>query len=151
MKLLNFGFHYYTLVQPFPEGQPVTTIQLWKAEKDEIGLYPTEKAAFVIPRTQKNLLRWEIHSAGDVSAPIKINQALGEMVFYVSDQPKRTVDLVSHEDVERAGWFKRAWQTLLQIHKVDWRWFAGISGGIALLIAVFYLVSNRRYLFRRSR
>lgn len=151
MKLLNFGFHYYTLVQPFPEGQPVTTIQLWKAEKDEIGLFPTEKAAFIIPRTQKNQLRWEIHTASDVSAPIKINQALGEMVFYVSDQPKRTVDLISQEDVPEAGWFKRAWQTLLQIHKVDWRWFAGISGGIALLLGISYLVSNRRNLLRRSR
>jgi serine-type D-Ala-D-Ala carboxypeptidase (penicillin-binding protein 5/6) len=151
MKLLNFGFRYYTLVQPFPEGQPVTTIQLWKAEKDEIGLFPTETPAFVIPRTQKNLLRWEIHTASDVAAPIKINQALGEIVFYVSDQPKRTVDLVSQEDVNLGGWFKRAWQTLLQIHKIDWRWFAGISGGIALLIVVFYLIANRRSFPRRPR
>jgi D-alanyl-D-alanine carboxypeptidase (penicillin-binding protein 5/6) len=151
MKLLNFGFRYYTLVQPFPEGQPATTIQLWKAEKDEIGLFPTETPAFVIPRTQKNLLRWEIHTASDVVAPIKINQALGEIVFYVSDQPKRKVDLVSQEDVNLGGWFKRAWQTLLQIHKIDWRWFAGISGGIALLIVVFYLISNRRSYSRRPR
>jgi serine-type D-Ala-D-Ala carboxypeptidase (penicillin-binding protein 5/6) len=151
MKLLNFGFRYYTLVQPFPEGQPVTTIQLWKAEKDEIGLFPTETPAFVIPRTQKNLLRWEIHTPSDVAAPIKINQALGEIVFYVSNQPKRTVDLVSQEDVDLGGWFKRAWQTLLQIHKIDWRWFAGISGGLALLIVVFYLISNRRSFTRRPR
>ena len=151
MKLLNFGFRYYTLVQPFPEGQPVTTIQLWKAEKDEIGLFPTETPAFVIPRTQKNLLRWEIHTASDVTAPIKINQVLGEIVFYVSDQSKRKVDLVSQEDVNLGGWFKRAWQTLLQIHKIDWRWFAGISGGIALLIVVFYLISNRRSFSRRPR
>jgi serine-type D-Ala-D-Ala carboxypeptidase (penicillin-binding protein 5/6) len=151
MKLLNFGFRYYTLVQPFPEGQPVTTIQLWKAEKDEIGLFPTETPAFVIPRTQKNLLRWEIHTASDVAAPIKINQVLGEIVFYVSDQSKRKVDLVSQEDVNLGGWFKRAWQTLLQIHKIDWRWFAGISGGIALLIVVFYLISNRRSFSRRPR
>ncbi len=151
MKLLNFGFRYYTLVQPFPEGQPVTTIQLWKAEKDEIGLFPTETPAFIIPRTQKNLLRWEIHTASDVTAPIKINQVLGEIVFYVSDQSKRKVDLVSQEDVNLGGWFKRAWQTLLQIHKIDWRWFAGISGGIALLIVVFYLISNRRSFSRRPR
>lgn len=151
MKLLNFGFHQFVLVQPFPEGKPVTTIQLWKAEKDEIGVYPTEAAAFVIPRAQKNLLRWEIHNASDVTAPIEINQALGEIVFYVSDQPRRTVDLVSQESVPLAGWFKRAWQSLLQIHKVDWRWFVGISGAIALLIGLFYLIGNRHYLLRRSR
>ena len=105
----------------------------------------------MIPRAQRNLLRWEIHTVSEVTAPLEINQALGEIVFYVADQPKRTVDLVTQEDVNLAGWFKRTWQTLLQIHKIDWRWFAGISGAIALLFAVIYLVSNRRNLFRRSR
>jgi serine-type D-Ala-D-Ala carboxypeptidase (penicillin-binding protein 5/6) len=151
MKLLNFGFRYYTMVQPFPQGQPVTTIQVWKSEKDEIALYPTELVAFVIPRAQKNLLRWDIHTDTDIAAPIAINQPLGDVVFYVSDQPKKSVTLVSLEDIGRAGWFKRAWQTLLQIHRVDWRWFAGIAGGISLLILVFILVSNRSYAFKRSR
>ncbi len=151
MKLLNFGFRYYTMVHPFPEGQPVTTIQIWKGEKDEIGLYPTEMAAFIIPRAQKNQLRWEVRTTKDVVAPIKINEALGEVVFYVSDQPKRTVALVSQEDVNQAGWFKRTWQTLLQIHKLDWRWFAGITGGIALVLIVAFLLANRRQGFRRSR
>ena len=151
MKLLNFGFRYYAMVQPFPEGQPVTTIQIWKGEKDEIGLYPAEMAAFVIPRTQKNLLRWEVHTAKDVTAPIQVNQPLGEVVFYVSDQAKRNVGLVSQEDVNLAGWFKRTWQTLLQIHKLDWRWFAGITGGIALVLLIFFLMSNRRQVFKRSR
>jgi len=151
MKLMNFGFRYYTMVQPFPQGQPVTTIKIWKGEKDEIGLYPMELAAFVTPRTQKNLLRWEIRTASDVAAPIAINQALGEVVFYVSDQPKRNITLVSMEDVNRAGWFKRAWQTLLQIHKVDWWWFAGIAGGISLLILIFTFVSNRKFALKRSR
>jgi len=151
MKLLNFGFRYYTMVHPFPDGQPVTTIKIWKGEKDEIGLYPAEMAAFVIPRTEKNQLRWEVHTTKDVTAPVKISEALGEVVFYVSDQPKRTIALVSQEDVNQAGWFKRTWQTLLQIHTLDWRWFAGITGGIALLLVVFFLISNRRQSFRRSR
>ena len=151
MKLLNFGFRYYAMVQPFPEGQPVTTIKIWKGEKDEIGLYPAEMAAFVIPRTQKNLLRWEVHTTNDVTAPVQIKQPLGEVVFYVSDQPRRNVALVSQEDVNLAGWFKRSWQTVLQIHKLDWRWFAGITGGIALLLLIFFLISTRRTFFRRSR
>jgi len=151
MKLLNFGFRHDTLVQPFPEGQPVTTVKIWKGEKNEIGLYPTEQAAFVIPRTQKNLLRWEVHPAEDITAPVQANQPLGEVVFYVSDQARKTISLVSSEDVDQAGWFKRTWQTLLQIHKLDWRWFAGISGGIALLIVISLFVSNRRNSFRKSR
>jgi hypothetical protein len=97
------------------------------------------------------MLRWEVRTQGDVAAPIAINQPLGDVVFYVSDQPKRTVTLVSMEDVARAGWFKRVWQTVLQIHKVDWWWFAGVAGAISLLILIFTFLSNRKYVLKRSR
>lgn len=39
LKLLNFGFRYYSLVQPFPEGQPLATVKVWKGVKDEVGLF----------------------------------------------------------------------------------------------------------------
>ena len=54
MKLMNFGFRYYAMVQPFPQGQPVTTIQIWKAEKDEIGSLPHRVAGLHhSPNTEK--------------------------------------------------------------------------------------------------
>ena len=144
LKLLNYGFRYFTLVEPFPEGQAVAKAKVWKGQKDEIQIYPSEKATFLIPQSQKNLLKWEIHAPSDVTAPIKADQQMGEMVFLVSDQPKRTVPLVSREEIALGGWFKRSWQTVASIHAIDWRWLSGVLGGIAIAAILLILLMGRK-------
>jgi D-alanyl-D-alanine carboxypeptidase (penicillin-binding protein 5/6) len=144
LKLLNYGFRHFTLVEPFPEGQAVAKAKVWKGQKDEIQIYPAEKATFLIPQSQKNLLKWEIHSPSDVSAPIQAGQQMGEMVFLVSDQPKRTVSLVSREDIPLGGWFKRSWQTVASVGTIDWRWLSGILGAIAVIAILLILLSGRK-------
>ena len=144
LKLLNYGFRYFTLVEPFPEGKAVAKAKVWKGQKDEIEIYPGEKATFLIPQSQKNLLKWEIHAPSDVTAPIKADQQMGEMVFLVSDQPKRTIALVSREDIALGGWFKRSWQTVASIHTIDWRWLSGVLGGIAIAAILLILLTGRK-------
>jgi len=144
LKLLNYGFRNFTLVQPFKEGQAITTAKVWKGQKDEIPLYAKEKATFLISQSQKNLLKWEVRLPSDLTAPITAQQELGELVFSVSDQPKRTVALVSHEDVPLGGFFKRTWQTLLSVYKIDWRWISGILGGIAAIVILLILIAGRK-------
>mgnify|MGYP001479804123 CR=1 FL=1 len=150
LKLLNFGFRYYALVQPFPAGQEIASVKVWKGLKDQINIYPLEAPNFLIEQSQKKLLKWEVKTPEEVVAPIHEGQSIGEVVFYVADQPKRTVILVSKEDVAPAGWFKKTWQTLFRLHKLDWRWFAGILGGIVLLALVLFFLVNRRPSFKRS-
>jgi serine-type D-Ala-D-Ala carboxypeptidase (penicillin-binding protein 5/6) len=144
LKLLNYGFRHFSLVQPFQDGQAITSVKVWKGQKDEIALYPKEKATFLIPQAQKNLLKWEVHTPPDLTAPITAQQELGELVFFVSDQAKRTVALVSHEDVPLGGLFKRTWQTIISVYKIDWRWISGILGGIVAIAILLILLSGRK-------
>jgi serine-type D-Ala-D-Ala carboxypeptidase (penicillin-binding protein 5/6) len=143
LKLLNFGFRHYAMVQPFPLGQPLATVKVWKGVKDSLGLYPTEAASFLIPQTQKNALRWEVSAQTEVTAPVQARQPLGEVVFYVSGEPKKSVTLASREDVARAGWFKVVWQSVVRVDRIDWRWLVGIAGGIVLVVGLFLLIANR--------
>lgn len=144
MKLLNYGFRNFTLVQPFKEGQPVASAKVYKGQKDEVPVYPRDKATFLIPQSQKNLLKWDIKISPDLTAPIAAQQEVGELVFTVSDQPKRTVTLVSGEDVPLAGFFKRGWQSLAGITQLNWRWISAILGVIALLAISAIVISDRR-------
>jgi D-alanyl-D-alanine carboxypeptidase (penicillin-binding protein 5/6) len=144
LKLLNYGFRNFTLVQPFPEGQAVAKARVWKGQKDEVQLYPTESASFLVQQSQKNLLKWETRAPSDVTAPIQADQQLGEIVFLMSDQPKRTIALVGREDIALGGWFKRSWQTVVHLHGVDWTWLSWVLGGIALVAVVLLLLSGRR-------
>ena len=69
---------------------------------------------------------------------------MGEMVFLVSDQPKRTVALVSREDIPLGGWFKRSWQTVTSLHAIDWKWISAVLGGIAFAAILLILLNGRR-------
>jgi D-alanyl-D-alanine carboxypeptidase (penicillin-binding protein 5/6) len=151
LKLLNFGFRHYALVQPFTQGQPITSARVWKGVKDEVGLYPLETLSFLIPQSQRAALRWEVRPWQEVTAPVAENQPMGDVVFLVSDAPKRTIPLISKEGIELAGWPKRFWHSILQIHTVDWRWLLGILGFLLFVAASALLVMNRNSIFKRSR
>jgi D-alanyl-D-alanine carboxypeptidase (penicillin-binding protein 5/6) len=144
MRLLNYGFRHYTMVQPFPAGQPLATIKVWKGVKDSLSLFPAEAATFLIPQAQKNSLRWEVSAPTEVTAPVEATQPLGEVIFYVGGEPKKTVALNGREDVAQAGLAKRAWQTVVRVDKINWRWVGGITGGIVLVLALFFFVARRR-------
>jgi D-alanyl-D-alanine carboxypeptidase (penicillin-binding protein 5/6) len=144
LKLLNYGFRHYTLVQPFQEGQAVTKAKVWKGQKDDIQIYPDETPAFLIQQTQKNQLKWEIDAPSEVTAPIKAGQEIGRLVFLVSGQPKRTVTLVSREEVPLGGWFKRAWQSAISLQPPDWKWTSVALGAIALLAMLMIFLSGRK-------
>jgi len=144
LKLLNYGFRQFTMVQPFKEDQPVAKARVWKGQKDEIDIYPGENASFLIQQSQKNLLKWEIHAPSDVTAPIKSNQQMGEMVFVVSGQAKQTVGLVSREDIALGGWFKRSWQTVASVRTIDWRWLSAALGAIAVVAILVILLTGRK-------
>ncbi len=145
LKLLNFGFRNFALVQPFKDGQAVATAKVLKGQKDEVSVYPADKPTFLIPQSQKNLLKWEVRITPDLTAPVKAQQVVGELVFTVADQPKRTVSLISGEDVAKAGWFKRGWQLVSgAAFSLDWKWISIILGVIALIAIILILASGRR-------
>ncbi|MCE5333356.1 MAG: D-alanyl-D-alanine carboxypeptidase [Desulfobacteraceae bacterium] len=143
LKLLNYGFRHYTLVQPFQDGQAITTAKVFKGEKNEVPLYAKDKATFLIPQTQKNLLRWEVRPAAELTAPVSANQEAGELVFFVSDQPRRTVKLITKEEVPLGGIFKRMWQSVFNIPSLDWKWITAILGGIAVVGILLVLFAGR--------
>jgi D-alanyl-D-alanine carboxypeptidase (penicillin-binding protein 5/6) len=144
LKLLNYGFRYYTLVQPFQEGQSVARAKVWKGRKDEIEIYPAETPAFLIQQSQKNQLKWEVDAPSDVTAPINAGQEMGRLNFLVSGQPKRTVMLVSKEDVPLGGWFKRAWQSVIRMNAPDWKWLSAVVSGIAVMAVLLILLLGRK-------
>jgi serine-type D-Ala-D-Ala carboxypeptidase (penicillin-binding protein 5/6) len=150
MKLLNFGFRFYSLVKPFAKGERISNIRVWKGKKNELNLYPSESPDFVVAQANRNFLRWEVRTAADVTAPVAAGTRLGEVVFYVSDKPQRTVPLVNREELARAGWFKSSWQTLLRILVVNWK-MSAIGAGVILVLFTVVLVVVRRKGARRSR
>lgn len=146
LNLLNYGFRNFALIQPFPKDKPVATVKVWKGMENSLNLYPSEEAALLVSQRDKNAIRWEIDAPTEVNAPIAAQQALGKIVFFVSDQAKKTVPLVSEKDIAQAGLFKRLWHSVagIRLPDVSWQWLSAISGGIFVLALLVILVMNRR-------
>ncbi|MCU0589047.1 MAG: D-alanyl-D-alanine carboxypeptidase [Syntrophobacteraceae bacterium] len=150
LKLLNYGFRNFTMVKPFPEGQPIKTVKVWKGMRDDLSLYPQEVASFTISQAQKQQLRWEVHAPEEITAPIQAGQRLGEVVFFVGEQANRTIPLVSREPVELAGWLKRAWQSVARLDRIDWKWVGIGFGGLAAVTLLIVGISSWRSRSRRT-
>ncbi|MCK8601054.1 D-alanyl-D-alanine carboxypeptidase family protein [Desulfoferrobacter suflitae] len=146
LKLLNYGFRNFALIQPFPKDQPVATVKVWKGLLDSLDLFPAEEATLLVTQKEKDAIRWQIEAPAEVTAPIANQQELGKMVFYIADQPKKTVSLVSHQEIARAGWFKSLWQSIVQIRlpSINWHWLTGVSAAVFLLAVFIMFVLNRR-------
>jgi D-alanyl-D-alanine carboxypeptidase (penicillin-binding protein 5/6) len=144
LKLLNYGFRNFTMVRPFAEGQPAKTVKVWKGMADQVDLFPLENASFTISQNQKNHLRWEVQAPEEITAPVQAGQALGQVVFYVGDQAKRTVPLASRQNVELGGWFKRTWQTVIRVDVINWKLVGMVSGGLFAVVVLVLFIASRR-------
>jgi D-alanyl-D-alanine carboxypeptidase (penicillin-binding protein 5/6) len=142
-KLLEYGFNHYTLLQPFPLDKPLATLRVWKGVKNELPLYPLKAPELLVSRRQQKNVYWETVVPDDVSAPIHKNQSLGRVVLYLDNQTEKTVALISHEEVAKAGWLKQIWHGLLGIHLTPWRWIGGLIGLIVLVFVIMVLLSKR--------
>jgi D-alanyl-D-alanine carboxypeptidase (penicillin-binding protein 5/6) len=150
MKLLNFGFRFYALAKPFSEEERVSTIRVWKGKRDQLDLYPSETPKFLISREKRNLLRWEVRPAPEVTAPVAENTRLGEVIFYVADTPQKKVPLVNREGLERAGLFKTGRHAVQRLVVANWKiWGAAV--GTAVILVVLAITLRRRRTARRSK
>jgi len=139
------------LIQPFPTTARHGHSRSGKEQKTGLDLYPQGTAAFLIAQAQKSALRWEVEAPKEVTAPVKTDQSLGELVFYVADQPMKRVPLVSREDIQRAGWFKSAWQSILMVPTLDWKVVTAVLASLSFLGLVVLFAVSRRSSSKRSR
>jgi serine-type D-Ala-D-Ala carboxypeptidase (penicillin-binding protein 5/6) len=146
LKVLNYGFRNFALVRPFVKDKPVTTIKVWNGLKDNLDLFAAEEATMLVTQREKTAIRWEIEAPAEVTAPISAQQAIGKVAFMLGDEAKRSITLLSHEEIARAGLLKRCWQTLVNIRlpDINWQWLSAASAAVFVAALFLMFVWNRR-------
>ena len=136
LKLLNYGFRRYALVNPFPIDQPAATVKVWKGQKDHLELYPEENSNVLIEQSAKNSVRSIIDAPKEITAPVEAHRPVGTITIYVGENLKKTISLASHENVAQAGLMTRFWHSLLRIHTLNWRLIGMVTLGIVALLVL---------------
>jgi D-alanyl-D-alanine carboxypeptidase (penicillin-binding protein 5/6) len=104
-NLLNWGFANFRTLRPvLAEMEP---LRVWKGKTNYAGCAPGESLNFTARADRGEGLRWAEEYADPLSAPLPRGSEVGALVFSDSFGELRRVPVITTENVEQGGFFKR--------------------------------------------
>jgi D-alanyl-D-alanine carboxypeptidase (penicillin-binding protein 5/6) len=111
-KLLNWGFQQFEAVRALEANVAVDKVAVFKGEANQLKAGVREDIFASVPRGQAADLKASIVRNERLLAPIRSGQAVGTIKLTVAGKPWRELPLVALEDVNQAGVFGRAIDTI---------------------------------------
>jgi D-alanyl-D-alanine carboxypeptidase (penicillin-binding protein 5/6) len=104
-NLLNWGFDNFRTLRPaVAEPEP---LRVWKGKTDYVACVPGEPLNFTAASGRGGGLRWETEYGKPLAAPLPAGSRAGTLVLSDSFGELRRIPLVTAENVEPGGFFKR--------------------------------------------
>ena len=111
-KLLNWGLRTFDTVKVADKKEILTSLDVWLGKKNNVEVTTSESIYLTVPKRKKNSIKAVIEYDGPIQAPISIGDKIGTLNVYISGELKRTVDIVSKEEINRANIFIRLFKSL---------------------------------------
>ncbi len=111
--LLNWGWQAWDAVRLFADGQPVTTVPVWKGTAARVPLGAAGALVVTVPRGEGGRLVTTLTRTEPLVAPLVQGQAVGRIeVATQGGTPVASVPLVVQQPVPLAGVLGRAWDAI---------------------------------------
>jgi D-alanyl-D-alanine carboxypeptidase (penicillin-binding protein 5/6) len=110
--LLGYGFNFFETKRIYAAGQPLTKVRVWKGKQNEVGLALERDLYVTSQRGHVGSVKANFELPETVEAPLSTGKAVGKTSIVVDGAPVATYDLYPAQDVARAGFFGRAWDSL---------------------------------------
>ena len=111
-KLLNYGFQFYDTVQLYQNGQPVSTLRVWKGAANAVPAGFVADQYVTLPKGQAQKLRLTMEAVEPLVAPLARGQRVGVVKVTFDDKPLGEFPLLALENVAPASFFGRLWDTV---------------------------------------
>ena len=112
-KLLTYGFRFFENVDVKSAGEALQTVKVWKGQADELTVGITNDLIVTVPRGTGKNLKATLAIDPMLEAPITEGQQLGSVKLMLEDEMIKEVPLVAQQSVERGGFFKRVWDSVI--------------------------------------
>lgn len=112
-KLLTYGFRYFETTRLYKQYQVLDTAKIWKGANSSVQLGLTEDLYATLPRGYESSLKADIQINPNIKAPINAGETLGNLIISLGDEIITQKPLVALENIEKAGFFKRLWHSLV--------------------------------------
>lgn len=111
-KLLNHAFQNYDDVRLFQAQTPLQTIPVYKGKLDELPAGVALDRFVTVPRGQADKLKASVERNERLVAPVRAGQQVGTVKVTLDGKPYLELPLVALAEVEPAGVFGRAYDTI---------------------------------------
>lgn len=112
-ELIEYGLNNYTRRIIAKENMPVDLIYLPSSKNEVIEVYPTRN--FTITVRKGDSIHREVLVNEDISLPLKSMEKIGRLNILLNGEILDQIDLVVHQDVEKANIFIRIYRYVKRI------------------------------------
>jgi D-alanyl-D-alanine carboxypeptidase (penicillin-binding protein 5/6) len=113
LKLLNYGFRFYSSHSLYAANEPLETVRVWKGKLSKLALGLADSLQVTIPKGQQDALTGEFVVDTNIEAPIPVGTQLGTLKVKLNDEVIEEKPLVALTSVEEAGFFSRLWDSII--------------------------------------
>ncbi|MFD1218323.1 MULTISPECIES: D-alanyl-D-alanine carboxypeptidase family protein [Microbulbifer] len=111
-KLLAYGFRYYQTHKVYGADDVLQTERVWGGKTDSVGVAVKNDVFVTIPRGGEESIKADLIVDGELEAPLAKGQQVGKVIVTLDGETVADVPAVVAEEVEKAGFFKRIWDSL---------------------------------------
>ena len=105
--LLNYSYRFYETRKLYAVDETVTTVKVWKGERDSLDLVVEDELVLTLPRGQYDQLKTQMTVEEKLIAPISSGQKLGQIELSLDDKVIATRPLVASETIPAGSFFVR--------------------------------------------
>ena len=102
--LLDYGFKFFKTITITPSV--LKSERVWFGNKNRVQGYINEEAKVTLARHRAQYLRPEVEYRY-LKAPIKKDEVIGHLVYFIGLKPLAKLPILAKEDVEEGSFFKR--------------------------------------------
>jgi D-alanyl-D-alanine carboxypeptidase (penicillin-binding protein 5/6) len=111
-KLLNWGYQFFDGVRLYAPAQPVRAVAVWKGAAESVEAGFARGLVVTVPKGEAQNLTAELVTHPPVLAPVAKGDKVGVLRVALEGRPVGEYPVVALDNVPRAGWLGRAWDTL---------------------------------------
>jgi D-alanyl-D-alanine carboxypeptidase (penicillin-binding protein 5/6) len=112
LKLLNWGFQNFDTVKLYGKGQPVATPEVWKGTQNQVKIGFNHDVYVTVPKGVADKMKPVLERKDPLVAPVAQHSRVGTLKMMVDGKPLTELPVTALEQVNEAGIFGRAWDSV---------------------------------------
>ena len=115
-KLLTYGYRFFTSVN-VAGTEVLKTVPVWKGTKNTLTVGVNDPVWVTVPKGDGSKVQSEVIMNASLDTPIVKGQQVGELKVMLNGEALKSTPVIARENIDRAGFFKRLWDSILMFFK----------------------------------